>query len=686
MKLKFTYLFFAVFFISQTGVGQSVRQHVLKMHEMWDSTVVNYTIQHGSPDTAIGLSLFNYKPIQTDTSAQTYTLEQNVSAKQIDVLKGDIGLDARIGYTENLDPGFGYDDNIFYYRKFSAGLSLDLLKSGYFSNHQKAKIKANELEILRIKNPEQAKQYDRYYKWHNIIYQFNLKKITILESREALNKERVAITQDLALLKEVTQKDLIEVITTQAEINSTLGIYQNYNDQLATEISGSNNQINHYPLFDINYAYTFKLLTSQEPDSVTNLMLQNIALENKGIHDFTLRPFVNYNFYDLVGNTPPSRSYFSVGVQFAAPLNFNARNKSELREAQAKLITAVPDETVQQHGDVLNQFYEFRYKLKQYVNMYNKRKMYEELLRKERVKYNISPSLFNPITALDLLDQLMKVDIELTDLHQQMYLKILDIHTEIPYCNINELVVPINMDGNKMQAHHNANALYLWSSSIKKYERSVISHYLELNNINTVYISINSNSEARSKTFALIKELGKNGISTHLMIGKNSLINGGMEEYLQKITQNIDFSYIQGIHLDVEPHTFSDYKENKSAYMLKYHSMINMAKKYCDLKGLSLSVSIPTHYPTADIEKIFSTVNNVVFMCYENVKTDFIVRKTSGYDAKKTIIALRTNDFKNRVELENKFKELSKQLNIGGYATHDFGSLYQFDLNSIHKK
>jgi rubrerythrin len=300
---------------------------------------------------------------------------------------------------------------------------------------------------MRMRNPEEAKQYERYYRWHNIIYQFNLKKIEILKSREALSEQRVAITQELALLKQVTQKDLIEVITAQAEIASTLNIYQSYNDQLVNEIQDTSNLVRHYPLFDIDYTYTFKLLTSEEPDSVTQLMLENIALENKAIHDFTLRPFVNYNFYDLVGNNPPSRNFFSVGVQFIAPLNFNTRNKNELRQAQAEYVGAVPEQTVEQHGDILNKFYEFRYKLKQYVNMYNKRKMFEELLRKERVKYNISTRMFNPITALDLLDNLMQIDIELTDLHQQMYLKLLDIYTEIPYSDGHALVTPINVDG-----------------------------------------------------------------------------------------------------------------------------------------------------------------------------------------------------------------------------------------------
>ena len=66
-------------------------------------------------------------------------------------------------------------------------------------------------------------------------------------------------------------------------------------------------------------------------------------------------------------------------------------------------------------------------------------------------------------------------------------------------------------------------------------------------------------------------------------------------------------------------------------------------------------------------------------MAYENIKTDYIIKKVSAYDKSKMIIALRTNDFNNRLELEEKILELKTKVKPLGFAIHDLGSLIDFD-------
>ena len=82
--------------------------------------------------------------------------------------------------------------------------------------------------------------------------------------------------------------------------------------------------------------------------------------------------------------------------------------------------------------DLLNTVYEFRYKLKQYNNFYEKHKKYEELLRIERVKEKLQYFEFNPIAALNLLDDILSIEVEMLDLQQQMYLFLLDIIAKTP--------------------------------------------------------------------------------------------------------------------------------------------------------------------------------------------------------------------------------------------------------------
>ena len=565
------------------------------------------------------------------------------------------------------------------------GLEMDLLSSGLFANNTKAQIKRNEYEIRRLQSPEEVKQSERYLKWHNIIYQFNLKKIEVLRSRETLAAEVVQVATKLNYLKYLSQQDLLKAISSHAEIQSMLNIYESYNDQLASELKISNQQNVEFPPIDLDYTYSYKLLTSEEPDSIASLMIENIELADKTINEFKLKPFVAFNYFDLVSESPSYRSYVAVGVTVGAPLNFNSKNRAELRDAKAKLALTPMGSRPEVQQDVLTQFYEFRYKLKQYTNLHYKRVSISELLRKEQARYEVSNLAFNPITALKLIDNMMQVDIEMIDTKQQMYLKALNIYTDLPYSKANSLVHPISMKRTDGSPDH-SNSIYVWSNTIRKYDPAVLAHYLNLNPFKKATLSFNSNTEDQKRANLFIDQLISENIEVEIMIGKNKLIDGGFTEYMHKLESQFDAKKITSINLDVEPHTKDDWHENKPMYLKKYHALVKEARNYCDSQGWQLTVSIPTHYPEEDIRKIYEQVDGVYFMCYENVKTDFIVRKTNIYPKGKTFIALRTNDFSNRLDMENKYRELNMTTTVAGYLVHDLGSLLEFDENSLNKK
>ncbi|MFT4753141.1 MAG: hypothetical protein ACI85Q_000679 [Salibacteraceae bacterium] len=670
--------------------NKEVSTYIQELYTTWDSIYVNYSVNHDLGDSTIAINLIkNLPPISQKNPEPDVSLEslrQDVLLNEAKTADGDIGLGIRGDYMYNLEPGIGFEDNLFYEQKFRVGLEMDLLNGGYFANHDKARIKYNELEIRKRQSSEETKKEDRYLKWHNIIYQFNRNKIEILKSREQLAANRVSMATKLNYLKYMSQKDLINTISSHAEIQSMLNIYRSYNEQLASELHMNDSVINQYPLIDIDYSYSYKLMTSDDPDSIAELIIENIRLADKTINNFKVKPFASYNFYDLVSSNPSYRSYFSVGLTVAAPLNFNSKNRADLRAAKTNLALVPSVSTPEVQQDVLTQFYEFRYKLKQYTSLYHKRENYKELIRQERVKHAISPINFNPISALKLMDDLMQVDIEMIDTKQQMYLKALNIYTDLPYSKAQELIYPIELSKSTNRDSKHINSIYVWSSTILKNDPSVLAHYINLNPFSRATISLNNKLEARNKTFQFIDFLVAENIEVEIMIGNNKLINGGFDAYIQKLTIDVDWTKITGIHLDVEPHINNDWHENKIAYLAKYHLLLESASAFCTKNGLTLGVSIPTHYPEEDIYKIFKVVDRVYFMCYENVKTDYIVRKTEKYPTKKKYIALRTNDFNNRLEMEDKFIELNKKTKVAGYLVHDLGSLLEFDSNSLNKK
>jgi hypothetical protein len=176
-----------------------------------------------------------------------------------------------------------------------------------------------------------------------------------------------------------------------------------------------------------------------------------------------------------------------------------------------------------------------------------------------------------------------------------------------------------------------------------------------------------------------IDTLFSKGVKIEIMTGKNALLGSNPIPYYDSITQAIDFNKVTALHLDVEPHTFDDWNENKTNYLNQYIDLLDQTIVFCTNKNISLSVSIPLHFPKEYIEKIYERCNLVYFMAYENVKTDYIVRKVKDFDPTKTVIALRTEDFKNLLEIETKIIDIQSQYLPNKFAIHDLRRVLEYE-------
>jgi hypothetical protein len=654
----------------------ATKQYIQELYTLWNNSVNTYSVDLVSGDYNLATDFFNKKE---DFQHNRKDLKANILKGEAKVIGKDLGLSANGSFVENFTPGLTDDENNIYDRRVIAGVSWDILKSGYFSNRRAKQVKENNAEIYLQQTTEATKTQNRIYKWQNLIYSFNKQKVDILKKRLELAEQRVNIATQLSYLKLVTQKELITNVTSLAEIRSMFNIYQSYNDQLFPQVDTTVNTAK-FPLIDIDYTYSLKKLKTPENDTVIALMLKNLELENKFLNTVSLSTFLRYNYYDLAAlSTVGSRSFMSLGLQVNVPLAFDRKAKNDLLASKKEYMTSFPvEQKDSRERDVLNYFYEFKYKLKQFTNIYHKRLLYSELIRQEKAKYEFVYLAFNPIDALQLQDNLMQIDIELLDLKQQMYLKLLSIYTEIPQTEIEKLIVPFEIDDIEITTP-TSKSIYVWSQSFVDYKPKFISNYLQLNKISNAIMSLNPKNISIQGFNALALELSENNISTTLLVGRNRLINEDFNKYIIKKTEGLDLSKIKAIHLDVEPHTFDDWKENKEQYLGKYKVLVQTARVYCNDNNLELEISIPLHYPENIVKELFEICDKVYFMAYENIKTSYIIKKASNYNLKKGVIALRTNDFANRLELEEKIIELKTELNPAGFVIHDLGSLIEFD-------
>jgi hypothetical protein len=630
--------------------------------------------------------------IKSSDSISIADYQNKLNDAKIKLLRQDIGLQGTANYLENFNSAFNVDDGLAFNRRIQAGLDWDILSDGFISNHYKQQILKNENIINSLKPTTKVDGDALIAVSHKIIYAFNIHKIKLLQKRQQIIDDKITIANELYLLKHLPRVELLQIIQQQVDIVSLNQIYNSYNEQLSLQIDENTLPKNVLPLFDVDISKAFFFSESKSVnDSILKLEIENLELAHKFLSDVRLNTQFRYNYYDVATATNASRSFLSAGVGVAMPIPLGIKANKNVVSAQAKLLEYQKKESaLTGEVDLLNSFYEFRYKLKQYINFHEKRKKYEELIRVERVKEKFGDFEFNPLSALNLLDEMLSVDIEMLDLQQGMYLQLLDINSKIPGSEAASFIKTFSVDSMNLTHEKTHKALYIWSEAQTKYTPEYIEEYLRLNNISNAIISIRKDQSNKMEALNLFSKLSSKGIKSELLIGNNKLLSyKDPFIYFDSITSGIDLKLISAIHLDVEPHVLNDFETNKEKYLNEYISLLKNTRHYCTQKGVKLSVSIPVFYPDVILKEIYEQADLVYIMAYEHPDADYIARKVKeefAMDESKTIIALRAKDFKNRTECEKLINELHKTINATKFALHDFETFVKLDQLSIMKE
>jgi hypothetical protein len=626
-----------------------------------------------------------FKTTGTDTFSISY-YRNKVNEAKIKQLKQDVGVDVSASFLENFDPGVT-DDNMIYRSRFQAGLDWNILSDGYFENRRKQKVLENQSMINSL-SPEESKDNSSYITLNRkIIYSFNVHKIRHIEKRQQIINDKINIANELYLLKQISRADLLYIMQQQADINSMLRVYGSYNDELKIMTGEMKVAENVLPLFDLDFAKLFSYSDKQNNDSLLKLKMENIRLQHTFLDDIKLSTQLRYNYYDLTGTSTASRSFLSAGIGMSVPLPLGIRSDKAVAEAEARLMSYEHSKNSEAEAkDLLGYFYEFRYKLKQYTNFYEKKKKYEELLRVERVKEKLDDYNFNPLAALNLLDDLLSIEIELLDIQQQLYLQLVDIKMRVPEMELETSVVPFIADTNA-SAKKMERSMYIWSEAQLKYGVSYIEEYLRLNGVSNAILSARKDQSNKTALLSLLPRLKSSSISAELMVGSNKLLSDPKPlSYLDSVLSGIDTSLVKTLHLDVEPHTLADWQDKKDLYLQQYIELLKKVKGYCGQKGMVMTVSIPVFYPESTLKEIYALSDKVYIMAYEHTDAAYILRKAKeelAAGAEKTIIAVRAKDFKNRSACETLIKELTATLG-DKIAMHDLETFISLDEQSVN--
>lgn len=622
--------------------------------------------------------------LSQNTSKQSQKeLQLRYNKIQQQLNKKDVGLKFTINYQENFNSPVADPENIIVFkRRAVTGLEWDILKNGFLESKTKNKILKLEYDALEKKeinatiNTIQTKQTEQ------IIRHFNKKKIEILDSRKKLNNEQTITVEKLWSIKHITKDDYLKAIQNTTDINAQYGLYKNYND---ANIKDKPKFEFDLPILEIDLNALFKSANLESTDTTTSSIAEVAKIKAAYINDVSLSTYARYSYYDVYNNNSPNRSFMSVGLNFSMPLTFNQKEKREYYLIQNQLANQ-KDISVNEDLQInlLNYYYEYQYKLKQFKNLYHKRLIFLELLRTERAKYKLNDLEFNPNTALFILDDYWSNAIELLDLKQDMYKILLTLKAKLPNANTSGYTKALNLNNlNITSSNPPFKAVYIWSDAFKNNSETVINEYCKVNEFDPLLLSYNTNKIYLQQVADFISK--NYASSIHLMLGSNKLLSTGLNGYLDTLKNNIKLSFVKGIHLDLEPHTLSGFKENKEVFFENYITVLKQAKKFTDDNKLELSVSIPLSYPENILEELNKLCNHVYLMAYENVSVDFIIKKSAEEKTilkTKCVLALRTKDFENRTEMDQLFKKLGFEKT----AYHDLDDLIKFDNTSINVK
>ncbi|MBC7863529.1 MAG: hypothetical protein IAF38_11175 [Bacteroidia bacterium] len=667
---------------AQENSDSIVSSVILKLNKIWDFHHPKIKPELSFSDVSDSSKTDPFKlKTEDNTNYRLNELLIKAKKKEREIYKKTTGLELFGNYTENFNsPFYESDDNVIFRRRAQMGVDWSIFNNGWYENKIRAKQTDYEIKALKETMVKAGRSKNFNAVKSAIFYSFNKLKTDLLDQRKILSEKHITEAEKLFELKQLTKENYLKILQNKTDISSQLSVYRDYNMAIESALAQNMTELN-LPLVDIDLFKVFSASVVPAIDSSWYYKVKKQELEYNKWRKLNLHAQVKYNYFDLVTASTNNRHFVSAGITFGLPLQLTRKPRLELLETEKEIIKL---QNTQQNGEInyiiLNLCYEYRYKLKQYLNLLEKRNYFYELVRIERVKHEFNDLEFNPSVALLMIDDIYKIDLELLDLKQDMYRHLLEISDKLPDMDINKVIIPVNL----IEKNPPIRAVYVWSAALDSLGADFISEYCQLNNFNRIIVSAKPEKAYMKKVNEL---LSKTNAAVELMVGKNKLLTeGNYLAYFEEIKKEVDFSRVKALHLDIEPHTMDEFKAGKELLFGKYKTMLGVASDFTRQNKILLSVSIPLSYPDDVLKSIDSLCDQIYLMAYENTNEDFIFKKSleeRKIDLKRLVIAQRTKDFSNKVELNEKIKTLIEKLAIKNYAVHDIDDLVKMDEKMI---
>ena len=573
------------------------------------------------------------KEIMTNLLAENKTAETNhvdFSVSDISLNKTEPAIDSKnikfkntphlnwvSDMSYNFSPGFGDDDNIFYRARVSSGLDWLALGEGSLKN-QKMQNALNEkmrnMDVLE--KQKYKKELNHKENLDQVRVAFDAKKIKLLSDYEKLLKiqndftakqNKIGLKNDAEAAQSKYRLDKISIERKSLESLSKTSDNQTFNNEII------NSEIpDLIPVENINFSALVK-------DKQVALKMEKEILDMKRKRDKQpdLRFKLRYNYYSALSR---DRNFASVGATINLPVS---RSKNDLEsENEMKLKENSIQDLQLLYRNRLSEIYRDYYLAKSEIEVLESEVQYLEAELKVN-STNEKSNTFSPAAYLATAEKLLNNQIQICDKKSDLYEKYLDYRmlsgTDDTAENLQKLTNSDNA----------GNETYIWSSFFTNYSNAYIINLMNHWHINRVFLSIGKVTDL-VKVSDFMALAAQNNIQVYRLIGENSYAktDDGFND-LQIALQDAKNMGFAGVHLDIEPHTFDDYKTNVDLYAQRLINLFTSSKTWCTQNNMDLGVSVPMQLPAEVATALYNNSIMTYIMAYDVLTLDKKLNKTA---------------------------------------------------------
>lgn len=620
---------------------------------------------------------------KTDTLTEE-ELKRLLGVERLDAVKKDIGLKLAGNYINNMKNGILEDERSSFNNSAYVGFEWELLRDGYLQRKREKEELQGDIRLYEILSHRSGRDDTFQRLYYRTIYIFNLAKMRKIWERLDYLDKYIDTARKLYHYKLFPWEEVVKLEQERSTAGNMLKNYLNFEkvfpDRQGPIFPDAEKEL---PVLDISIG---ALIDEAKKDDFYNKVLE-AEMERKGriddpLLDINFRVFGRYYMDNLLSNN--GQDSLAAGFYFKMPIPFGVKRYEKLRSLEGK----VTDLSLGRKRDgeiyqIQDTYYEYQYKLNDYLKLTYRRGLIEERLRREGVKKSYGDALYSPVRQMQLLDELYTVEFETLEVKQQLYLKLIELYRLTAGGDMLKHV-RIVKKGMEVKRYRGERSAYIWSEGFNKLDNNFLTMYIEQQEIADIMISVGDRTNV-GKLGSFIERIKSKGTKVHALIGSNELLRRENRDSLAERMGNASLNGFDGVHLDIEPHTLPEWKDRREELLKEYLDMLKAVREIATGKKIALAASIPVFYPENILKEMAEVVDKVYIMAYEMKDAEVFTRRVKEeveIFKDKTVLAVRTKDFSTRLELEEFLGKVIDATGISRVAVHDIKGMVELDEKS----